>query len=103
MFRHLLALPVLLGLAACVEETGPSEAYAFVGSWDCGVEVFTFTNTTYNNGDTTYPILSVSRNGRDFILRFANGYTIALAAVTETGLTWISGASGDQFNCRRVN
>jgi hypothetical protein len=103
MSPRLLALPLLLALPACVSEpSGPSEPYAFVGSWDCGVETFTFTNTTYNNGDTTYPILSVARDGRNYTLTFANGYVIALAAVTETGLTWISGASGDQFNCRRV-
>lgn len=102
MTRRSLALPVFLGLAACVQQTGPSEPYAFVGRWDCGVSVFTFTNTTYNNGDTTYPIQSVSRDGRSYTLRFANGYVIALAAVTDTGLTWVSGASGDQFNCRRL-
>ena len=98
-----LALPLFLILGACVQDTGPSEPYAFVGSWDCGVDTFTFTNSTYNNGSDTYTMQSVSRNGRDYILRFANGYTIALAAVTDTGLTWVSGASGDQFNCRRVN
>jgi hypothetical protein len=104
MSPRLLALPVCLALAACVQDSGPTEPYAFVGSWDCGVDTFTFTNTTYNNGSDTYTMLSVSRKGpRDFILRFANGYTIALAAVTDTGLTWVSGASGDQFNCRRVN
>ena len=103
MSPRLLALPLLMSLAACVQDSGPSEPYAFVGSWDCGVETFTFTSTTYNNGDTTYPIQSVRRDGRNYTLDFANGYVIALAAVTETGLTWISGASGDQFNCRRVN
>ena len=102
MSPRLFALPLLLSLAACVQDSGPSEPYAFVGSWDCEVETFTFTNTTYNNGDTTYPIQSVRRDGRNYTLGFANGYVIALAAVTETGLTWISGASGDQFNCRRV-
>jgi hypothetical protein len=102
MSPRLLALPIVLSLAACVQDSGPSEPYAFVGSWDCGVDTFTFTNSTYNNGSDTYRMASVSRNGRDFILRFANGYTIVLAAVTETGLTWVSGASGDQFNCRRV-
>ena len=31
------------------------------------------------------------------------GTRIILALVTNTGLTWVSAASGDQFNCRRVN
>ena len=102
MSPRLVALPLCLALAACVQDTGPSESYAFVGTWDCGVETFTFTNSTYNNGSDTYRMQSVSRDGRNYTLRFANGYMIALAAVTDTGLTWVSGASGDQFNCRRV-
>lgn len=99
---RLSALPLCLTLAACVEATGPSEPYAFVGSWDCGVDTFTFTNTTYTNGTDTYPIQSVARDGRNYTLRFGNGYVLALAAVTETGLTWVSGQTGDQFNCVRV-
>ena len=102
MSARLLLLP-LIALAGCVRDSGPVDPYAFVGAWDCGVATFTFTNSTYNNGSDTYRIQSVSRNGRDYILRFADGYTIALAAVTETGMTWVSGASGDQFNCRRVD
>ena len=98
-----LALPFCLALAACTQDAGPSEPYAFVGRWDCGVDTFTFTNTTYSNGSDSYPIQSVSQDGRNYTLRFANGYTIVLAAVTDTGLTWVSGATGDQFNCRRVN
>lgn len=102
MLARLHVLPLVLALAACVQETGPSEPYAFVGSWDCGVETFTFTNTTYNDGTNTYPIQDVRRVDRNYTLRFANGYMIALGAVTETGLTWVSGTTGDQFNCVRV-
>jgi hypothetical protein len=99
-----LALPLFLLLSACVSEpTGPSEPYAFVGSWDCGVETFTFTNTTYNDGTNTYPIQNVAKNGNNYTLRFGNGYVLALGAVTATGLTWVSGQTGDQFNCVRVN
>lgn len=103
MTLRTLALPLTLALAACVQASGPSEPYAFVGSWDCGVGVFTFTNTTYDNGDTTYPILNVARDDRNYTLTFANGYVIGLGAVTATGLTWVSGTTGDQFNCRRVS
>jgi hypothetical protein len=105
MNRYLRAagfLTLSIGLAACVSDTGPIEPYAFVGSWDCEVEVFTFTNTTYNNGTETYPIRSVARDGDSYTLQFADGYRIALAAVTRTGMTWVSGATGDQFNCRRL-
>jgi hypothetical protein len=103
MSRPLLALPLLLILAACTQDSGPTEPYAFVGKWDCGVDVFTFTNTTYNDGTNTYPIQNIAKNGDNFTLRFGNGYMLALGAVTATGLTWVSGQSGDQFNCVRVN
>lgn len=94
---------LLMLLTGCVSgPKGPSEPYAFVGSWDCGVETFTFTNTTYNDGSNTYPIQNVARNGDNYTLRFGNGYVLALGAVTSTGLTWVSGQTGDQFNCVRV-
>ncbi|MCU0827082.1 MAG: hypothetical protein MUE52_06680 [Tabrizicola sp.] len=92
-----------LGLAACVSETPSADPYPFVGSWDCGVATFTFTNTTYNNGTDTYPIRFVARDGRNYTLRLGDGSTIGLGLVTDTGLTWISGATSDQFSCRRVN
>jgi hypothetical protein len=91
-----------VGLAACVSATPPADPYAFVGSWDCQVATFTFTNTTYNNGSNTYPIRSVARDGRNYTLRLGDGSVIGLGAVTETGLTWVSGQTGDQFACRRV-
>ena len=98
----LAALAAVLVLAACVAEDAPSEPYAFVGSWDCGVGTFTFTNTTYNDGTNTYPIRSVRRDNRNYTLRVGTGFVLALGAVTETGLTWVSGATGDMLNCRRV-
>ncbi len=98
-----LALMATLPLAACVTDDVPSEPHAFVGTWDCGVGVFRFTNTTYTTGSDTYPILSVERDRRNYTLRFANGYIVGLGAVTATGLTWVSGTTGDQLNCRRVN
>ncbi len=99
----LIALPGLFGLAACVEADSPAAVYSFVGSWDCGVAVLSFTNTTYNNGSETRAIKAVEADGRNYKLYFADGYLIGLGAVTETGMTWVSGATGDQFNCRRVN
>lgn len=99
----LITLPALAALAACVEVESPQAAYAFVGRWDCEVEVFTFTNTTYNNGSETLPIKAVEADGWNYKLYFADGYLIGLGAVTETGMTWVSGATGDQFNCKRLN
>ncbi len=102
-FPTLIVLPALAALSACAPAEAPVAGYAFVGSWDCEVETFTFTDTTYHNGSETLPIKAVSQDGRNFTLYFADGYVIGLGAVTETGMTWVSGASGDQFNCRRLN
>lgn len=101
---RIITLPTvfLLGLAGCVSQVPSADPYPFVGSWDCGVATFRFTDTTYNNGSNTYAIRSVARDGRNFTLWLGDGSTIGLAAVTETGLTWVSGRTGDQFNCRRV-
>jgi outer membrane scaffolding protein for murein synthesis (MipA/OmpV family) len=101
MSRALLCLAAL-ALAGCAADEGPAGPYAFVGTWDCGSTVLTFTNSTYNDGTSTYPILAVARDGRNFTLRFANGYIVALAAVTETGLTQVSSTSSNQLNCRRT-
>jgi hypothetical protein len=95
-------LAAALALSACVRDDGPSDPYAFVGSWDCGVGTFTFTNTTYNDGTNSYPIRSVRRENSNYTLRIGNGFVLALGAVTETGLTWVSGTTGDKLNCRRL-
>ena len=102
MTRVLPCLAAALALAACTADQGPTEPYAFVGAWDCGTTRLTFTNTTYDDGTNRYPIQFVARDGMNYTLRFANGYVMALAAVTETGLTRVSGATGTQLNCRRV-
>lgn len=100
MSSRIFAL-VILGLSGCVQKSGPTQEYDFVGTWDCGVGTFTFTKTTYSTGSNSYPIESVSRDGRNYILYFGNGERVALVAVTPSGMTWVSAASDDQFNCVR--
>jgi hypothetical protein len=97
-----LALLALPALVACAKTDGPSDPYAFVGTWDCGATRLTFTNDSYNDGSRTWPIGTVARDGMNYTLRFGNGYVMGLAAVTETGLTRVSGTSGAQLNCRRA-
>jgi hypothetical protein len=97
-----LCLAASLGLVACTPDDGPSEPYAFVGTWDCGTTSLTFTNSTYSNGRDSFPIASVAQDGRNFTLRFATGDIMSLVAVTETGLTRVSGRTGAQVNCRRA-
>lgn len=103
MTKTLIALPLAAVLAACVSPTPSRVSYAFAGTWDCEVATFTFTDTTYNNGSETLRIKAVEQDGNNYTLYFADGYLIGLGAVTDTGMTWVSGATGDQFNCRRLN
>lgn len=102
MRQALFALLPLAALPACVSDPGPAEPYAFVGSWDCQVETFTFTNTTYNDGTNTYRIKTVAQDGSNYTLFIEGGFKIGLGLVTDTGMTWVSGTTGDQFNCRRL-
>jgi hypothetical protein len=102
MTRALSCLAAVLAVSACTQDRGPNEPYAFVGVWECSGTTLTFTNSTYDDGTNRYPISTVARDGMNYTLRFANGYIMALAAVTETGLTRVSGTSGAQLNCRRA-
>ena len=96
----LLLLPLL---AACARPPAPAAPHAFVGSWDCGVGMIRLSNTSYFNGSQTFPIRAVTREGDSYTLYLEGGPRIGLGLVTDTGLTWVSAVSGDQFNCRRVN
>ena len=100
--RAPLCLSVALLPSACVSNDGPTETYAFVRTWDCGPARPTLTNSTYYNRPSRYPIADMARDGMDYTLRFASGCLMALAAVTETGLTRVLGNSGAQLNCHRV-
>lgn len=82
----------------------PAQAsYPFIGKWDCGVGVFTFTSRTYHNGSSTMRFESILFGGRsDYQLRFPDGYRISLFNVGKKTMTWHSLASGDTFDCKRV-
>ena len=99
--RFLFALPLLSGLAACVAPVSPEPDYAFVGRWQCGAGVYSFTNATYHDGKESLPITAVRQDGANFLLYLPKGQKLALGAVTSTGMTWVSTASGGQVNCQR--
>jgi hypothetical protein len=103
MIRHFaVALTIVAALAACSEEPPVVEPYPFAGQWDCGVSVMTLSATSYDSGGGPVPISSVTRNGPGYELRLGDGRIVALAAVTDTALTWVSGQTGQQFTCLRL-
>jgi hypothetical protein len=99
---HILAL---LALTACVDTPDPvvdTPAYPFVGTWDCGVADFTFTNTTYNNGSETLPIESVVPRANSFVLGLPDGNSVSLSMDGADRMQWLSGTTGDTFDCTRL-
>jgi hypothetical protein len=85
--------------------------FPFVGTWDCGISDFAFTNRTYNNGSETFPILKAEKitqrmfrsekGATSYRLKFAKGYAISLMNVTSGAMIWHSLATADTFNCKR--
>ena len=95
----------LLALTACVDAPDPvvdAPAYPFVGAWDCGVATFTFTATSYNNGSETLPIETVIPRANSFVLGFADGYSLSLDMEGADRMQWLSGTTGDAFDCTRL-
>lgn len=97
-----LCVAMILGLSVSAALADATPRYPFVGTWDCEVALFTFTDTTYNNGSEDLPIRSVSEDGTNFELNFDDGYMISLGGVTETSMSWVSGETFDQFECTRI-
>jgi len=103
-----IALAAAVAAAACtpvVNAENPSPSLAFLGDWDCGVAIFTFTADTYSPGAGAepLPILSVeSRSVGNYIVTFPDDYSIALYDVTTAGMVWSSPSTGDTFDCVRV-
>lgn len=96
---------LLAGLtAACATDAGSAAGakYPFVGSWDCGVAVMKFTDTTYTVNDEELAIASVEQNGTDYSVTMADGYSLGLSNVTASSMAWFSPQSGDSFECTRV-
>lgn len=97
-----------LALAAAVSMGAPALASAkdtlpFVGTWDCEVATFTFTDKVYNNGSEDMPIEEI-QEGTDgsYTLIFAGDYSIGLSGFTGDTMGWLSYEIGDSFTCKRL-
>lgn len=74
----------------------------YAGTWDCEVSTFTFTKNTYDSGEGPMPVEKVEKEGENYILTLDGDYQIGLSSVTDTSMQWLSMASGDMFECKRV-
>lgn len=75
----------------------------YVGRWDCEVGVFTFTADTYDPGTgERLKAEKVIREGEDYHFTFEDGYGFWVSGITQSKMGWLSDASGDAFNCKRI-
>lgn len=96
-----IAVAAVIALAAATAcfATDPAP---YAGTWDCEVSTFTFTGDTYDAGEGPMPIRKVEKVDGNYVLSFDDGYQIGLSGVTDTSMQWLSLASGDQFECKRI-
>lgn len=98
-------IEVYLGPASGSDDMGDAApaSYPFVGTWDCEVGTFTFTETTYDTGGDVLAMEEI-QEGSDgsYTLMFSDGYMITLSGFTGDGMGWFSPESGDSFNCTRL-
>lgn len=79
-----------------------SATYPFEGTWDCEVQIFRFSSTTYNNGSENLRYKNVRKVQNGFLITFGDGYRIGLFNIKPFAMTWFSPASGDDFVCKRL-
>ena len=98
-------LASLLCIFLCVagaDLAAAAERPPYVGRWDCGVGVFTFTADTYDPGDGPLKVDRIELREGDYHFMFEDGYGFWVSGVTATSMGWLSDASGDAFDCKRV-
>lgn len=96
----LLAIVAMAGTAPAIALAQDEAPY--VGVWDCGVGVFTFTRESYNAGEGTLGPATVEVDGNNYILTFPDGYSIGVSSPTDETMQWFSFESGDMFDCTRL-
>lgn len=74
----------------------------YIGVWDCGVGVFTFTRDSYNNGSDIMPATDITVDGNTFVFTFEDGYQIGVSMHGDDAMQWVSMESGDMFDCTRL-
>lgn len=73
------------------------------GKWDCEIMDFTLDGTAYVVSGQKIDVKSVEKIADDaWGAEMKDGYRFAMFDVTADTLTWHSPASGDTFECNRV-
>jgi hypothetical protein len=101
MRLYILAAVAAISLATAAPCLAADNA-PYTGTWDCGVATFSFTKDTYDAGEGPMPVRKVEKEDGNYILSFDDNYQIGLSSVTKTSMQWLSMASGDTFDCKRL-
>ena len=82
----------------------PTDQLPFMGTWDCGVTTMTFTPTSYIPSPDSDPITvrGFSTQNRVTTLTLADGAVIQVQVQNDNQMVWLSGSTGDSFDCTRV-
>ncbi|EAU40023.1 hypothetical protein FP2506_02240 [Fulvimarina pelagi HTCC2506] len=99
----------LISLAGCSGtgednfSEGGTYGYPYEGRWDCEVETFSFTASSYDNGSQTFEVTEV-QEGTDgsYTLFFGDGELITLSNISASQMGWYSHQTGDSFSCNRL-
>ncbi|URK87475.1 hypothetical protein LP421_29695 [Rhizobium sp. RCAM05350] len=100
MRLDVIAATAVISLATAAP--GFADDAPYIGRWDCGVATFSFTTESYDSGEGPMPIRKVEKEDGNYILSFDDNYQIGLSSVTPTSMQWLSMASGDMFDCKRL-
>ncbi len=89
-----------LAIASCAH--AETEVPVF-GEWDCEIMGFTLDAKAYVVNSQKFDLKSVEKIADDaWGAEMVDGYRFAMFDVTADSLTWHSPASGDTFDCKRV-
>jgi hypothetical protein len=95
--QSLLVAVALVATPALAKDVPP-----YVGKWDCGVGVFTFTEDAYDPGDMPMKIAGVEINGTNYIMTMEDGYQVGVSINPDGSMSWLSMETGDAFDCTKV-
>jgi hypothetical protein len=101
MRRFAVLVTGILALAAASPALAHDDA-PYIGVWDCGVGVFTFTAESYSPGDAPMQIKSIEGSDGTYTMTFDDGYQIGVSMNGNDAMGWLSMASGDSFDCTRL-
>ena len=99
-----LSLIVLTACQAPPTSPRPTDQLPFMGSWDCGATVMTFTPDSYLPSNDAQPIriARFSTQNRVTTMTLADGAEIEVQWQSDDRITWMSKTTGDSFTCTRV-